>query len=62
MDMIKSLIKFYEGKSHEPAGGEMFRVYDRAAYLGNWWGRSDGELRIYLVGKGITFTRVEGLN
>ncbi len=60
--MMKSLTKFYEGKSHEPAGGRMFRVFDRAAYVGNWWGMSDGELRIYLVGKGVRFTRIEGLS
>ena len=61
MDMTKSLFKFYEGKAHEPEGGQIFKVYNRAAYLGNWWGRSEGELRIYLVGKEVRFTRIEAL-
>ncbi len=59
MDAGSSLIKFYEGKSHEPRGGEMFRVYNRIEHVGNWWGRSKDELRIYLIGKSIRFTRID---
>ncbi len=61
MEKLKSLRKFYEGKSHDEPGGSMFRVYDRAEHMGNWWGRSLHELRIFLNSKHITFTRIEAL-